>query len=203
MSRSSNRSLSRGWRCMSDRGHRNLSCRAPYRRLHSQQHRISPAQLCKLRDCSKANLGDRRGNFLHEKFDFLGHGFQARRSKNHWGKFFVNFSPGVSNAATKAIREEIRGWQLRCRIDRWIDDLARMFNPIIRGWITYYGRYYKSALYPALRYLDQGLAAWAMAKYKRLRRHRRRAQQWVCKTALRDPRLFAHWPLLHHAPTGR
>src|SRR5499433_1172926 len=145
---------------------------------------------------------DRRGNFLHEKFDFLGYSFQARRSKNRWGKFFVNFSPGVSNAATKAIREEIRGWQLRCRIDRWIDDLARMFNPIIRGWITYYGRYYKSALYPTLRYLDQGLAAWAMAKYKRLRRHRRRAEQWVCKTALRDPRLFAHWPLLHHAPTG-
>jgi RNA-directed DNA polymerase len=146
---------------------------------------------------------DRRGNFLHEKFDFLGYSFQARRSKNRWGKFFVNFSPGVSNAATRAIREEIRGWQLRCRIDRWIDDLARMFNPIIRGWITYYGRYYKSALYPALRYLDQGLAAWAMAKYKRLRRHRRRAVQWVRKTALRDPRLFAHWPLLHHAPTGR
>ena len=146
---------------------------------------------------------DRRGNFLHEKFDFLGYSFQARRSKNRWGKFFVNFSPGVSNAGTKAIREEIRGWQLRCRIDRWIDDLARMFNPIIRGGITYYGRYYKSALYPALRYLDQGLAAWAMAKYKRLRRHRRRAEQWVCKAALRDPRLFAHWPMLHHAPTGR
>ena len=146
---------------------------------------------------------DRRGNFLHEKFDFLGYGFQARRSKNRWGKFFVNFSPGVSKAATQAIREEIRGWQLRCRVDRWIDDLARMFNPIIRGWITYYGRYYPSALYPTLRYLDQCLAGWAMAKYKRLRRHRRRAQQWVRKTTLRDPRLFAHWPMLHHAPTGR
>ena len=146
---------------------------------------------------------DRRGNFLHEKFDFLGYSFQARRSKNRWGKFFVNFSPGVSNAATKAIREEIRNWQLRCRVDKWIDDLARMFNPIIRGWMTYYGRFYKSALYPALRYLDQCLAHWAMAKYKRLRRHRRRAEQWVRKTASRDPRLFAHWPLLHHAATGR
>jgi group II intron reverse transcriptase/maturase len=146
---------------------------------------------------------DRRGNFLHEKFDFLGYSFQARRSKNRWGKFFVNFSPGVSNKATQAIREEIRNWQLRCRVDKWIDDLARMFNPIIRGWMTYYGRFYKSALYPALRYLDQCLAYWAMAKYKRLRRHRRRAEQWVRKTALRDPRLFAHWPLLHHAPTGR
>ena len=146
---------------------------------------------------------DRRGNFPHEKFDFLGYSFQARRSKNRWGKFFVNFSPGVSNAATKAIREEIRNWRLRCRVDKWIDDLARMFNPIIRGWMTYYGRFYKSALYPALRYLDRCLAGWAMAKYKRLRRHRRRAEQWVRKTASRDPRLFAHWPLLHHVATGR
>ena len=146
---------------------------------------------------------DRRGNSKNESFDFLGYSFRARRSKNRFGKFFVNFSPGVSNAATKAIREEIRRWQLRCRIDRWIDDLARMFNPVIRGWITYYGRYYKSALYPALRYLDQCLAYWAMAKYKRLKRLRRRAEHWVSKTASRDPRLFAHWPLLHRAATGR
>ena len=146
---------------------------------------------------------DRRGNSKNESFDFLGYSFRARRSKNRFGKFFVNFSPGVSNAATKAIREEIRRWQLRCRIDKWIDDLARMFNPVIRGWITYYGRYYKSALYPTLRYLDQCLANWAMAKYKRLRRHRQRAGHWVSKTALRDPRLFAHWPLLRRAATGR
>ena len=146
---------------------------------------------------------DRRGNSKNESFDFLGYSFRARRSKNRFGKFFVNFSPAVSNAATKAIREEIRRWQLRCRIDKWIDDLARMFNPVIRGWITYYGRYYKSALYPTFRYLDQCLANWAMAKYKRLRRHRQRAGHWVSKAASRDPRLFAHWPLLHPALTGR
>jgi RNA-directed DNA polymerase len=146
---------------------------------------------------------DRRGNSKNESFDFLGYSFRARRSKNRFGKFFVNFSPGVSNAAAKAIREEIRRWQLRCRIDKWIDDLARMFNPVIRGWITYYGRYYKSALYPTFRYLDQCLANWATAKYKRLRRHRQRAGQWVSKTASRDPRLFDHWPLLRRAATGR
>ena len=139
---------------------------------------------------------DRRGEYPNTKFDFLGYSFRARRSKNRWGKFFVNFSPGVSNAATSAIRQEIRHWKLGCRIDRWIDDLARMFNPIIRGWMNYYGRYYKSALYPALRYLDRCLAHWVMAKYKRLRRHRRRAAQWVTKVVSRDPTLFAHWSML-------
>ena len=105
--------------------------------------------------------------------------------------------------ATKAIREEIRNWQLRCRVDKWIDDLARMFNPIIRGWITYYGRFYKSALYPTLRYLDLRLTQWAMAKYKRLKRHRRRATDWIIRASLRDPTLFAHWPVLRRAAAGR
>ena len=146
---------------------------------------------------------DRRGHYPNEKFDYLGYTFRARRSKNRWGKFFVNFSPGVSNVASKAIRQAIRDWQLGCRVDRWIDDLARMFNPVIRGWITYYGRYYKSALYPALRYLDRRLACWAMAKYKRLKRRPRRAGHWIRKAALRDPGLFAHWQLLRRAAAGR
>lgn len=130
--------------------------------------------------------GDRRREYPNMTFDFLGYTFRARRSKDRWGKFFVNFSPGVSNAATQAIREEIRAWQLRCRIDRWIDDLARMFNPMIRGWLNYYGRYYKSVLYPALRYLDECLAR-AMAKYKRLQRHRRRARSGCEGLCLEPP----------------
>ncbi|WP_271612279.1 group II intron maturase-specific domain-containing protein [Bradyrhizobium sp. CCBAU 21362] len=135
---------------------------------------------------------DRRGDYPEQKFDFLGYTFRARRSKNHWGKHFVNFSPGVSNAATKAIRQEIRAWQLRCRVDKRIDDMARMFNPIIRGWMNYYGRYYKSALYPTLRHLDRCLARWAMSKYKRLRRRRRRAEHWVREVLAAPPRC---WPI--------
>ncbi|MGH8489468.1 MAG: group II intron maturase-specific domain-containing protein [Gammaproteobacteria bacterium] len=77
-----------------------------------------------------------KGTIPNETFDFLGYTFRPRRSKNRWGRYFVNFSPGVSNAAAKAIRQTIRGWRLDCRVD----DLARMFNPILRGWITYYGR---------------------------------------------------------------
>jgi group II intron reverse transcriptase/maturase len=144
---------------------------------------------------------DRRGKYPNEKFDFLGYEFRPRRSKNRWGKFFVNFSPGASTAAMKVIRERIRVWQLGCRVDRWIDDLARMFNPVIRGWLNYYGRYYKSALYPTLRYLNRCLARWAMAKYKRLRRHKRQAEHWVRRISLRDPKLFAHWTML--AGSGR
>ena len=146
---------------------------------------------------------DRRGHALHETFDFLGYTFRARRSKNRWGKYFVNFSPAVSNAAAKRMRREIRAWQLGCRVDKRIDDLARMFNPIIRGWLTYYGRYYPSGLYPTLQYLDRRLARWAEGKYKRLRRHRRRSEHRIRAIAACDPGLFAHWRLLHRAAAGR
>lgn len=139
---------------------------------------------------------DRRQVYPCTSFDYLGYTFRPRRSKNRWGKYFINFSPAISNKAAKRIRQRIKSWNLRCRIDKRADDLARMFNPVIQGWINYYGRYYPSALYPTLRYLDSRLARWAMSKYKRLRRHRRRAEHWIARMATRDTGLFAHWRVL-------
>ncbi|MCH8838705.1 MAG: group II intron reverse transcriptase/maturase [Candidatus Marinimicrobia bacterium] len=141
----------------------------------------------------------RRGNYPNESFDFLGYTFRARGSKNRWGKYFVNFSPAVSNQATKRIRQTIRGWSLHRRSDKSLDDLARRFNPMIRGWINYYSRFYKSALYPTLGHLNRILARWAGRKYKRLGRHRRRAMHWLGRIATRQPALFAHW---HLVPPG-
>ena len=138
---------------------------------------------------------DRRGTYPEEHVAFLGYTFRPRRSKKRWGKYFINCSPGVSNAAAKAIRHAIRPWQLRGRVDKQLDDLARMFNPLIRGGLTYDTGDYKSALNPTLQHLDRQWARWAMAKYKRVRRHRRRAEQWLRRVARRQPGLFAHWRL--------
>jgi RNA-directed DNA polymerase len=130
-------------------------------------------------------------------FDFLGYTFRPRRSKNRWGKPFINFTPAVSNKAVKAIRQEVRRWKLPLRSDKALDDLARMFNAVIRGWVNYYSAYYKSALYPTLRHIDRKLVLWATRKFKRLRGHRRRAEHWLQRIARRQPGLFAHWRLLY------
>jgi group II intron reverse transcriptase/maturase len=140
---------------------------------------------------------DRRLEYPCTSFDFLSYTFRPRRSKNRWGKYFINFSPAISNKAAKAIRQEVRGWRLQLRSDKDLDDLARMFNAVIRGWINYFGAYYKSALYPTLLHIDRKLARWATRKFKRLRRHRRRAEQWLRRIARRQPGLFAHWRLLY------
>ena len=138
---------------------------------------------------------DRRGNYLNEKFDFLGFTFRARRSKNRWGKYFINFSPAVSDRAAKTMRRTMRSWRLHLRSDKALDDLSRMFNPVLHGWINYYGNYYKSALYPIFRHLDRSLTRWAVRKFKKLRGHRRRATHWLGRIARQEPNLFAHWRL--------
>ena len=137
----------------------------------------------------------RRGTHPNEKFDFLGYTFRPRTSKNRKGKFFINFSPAVSNKAAKTMRDTIRSWNLPRRSDKSLEDLSRMFNPIIRGWLQYYGRYYRSALYSVTRALDRDLAFWAKRKYKKLRHHLRRATGWIACISRRDPQLFAHWQM--------
>ena len=137
----------------------------------------------------------RRGDYPIQKFDFLGYTFRPRGSKNRSGKIFVGFNPSISNHAAKAIRDAIRGWRLQSRSHKSIQDLSRMYNPILRGWLQYYGRYYRSEAYRSLRLLDRALARWASRKYKRLRSRPRGAARWIARISRRDPTLFAHWQM--------
>jgi len=136
---------------------------------------------------------DRRGDHEVTSFTFLGYTFRPRLAKNKWGKHFVSFLPAVSRDAVVAMGREIRSWHIARRSDKSLDDLARMFNSIVQGWINYYGRFYKSMLYPVLRRLNRHLMRWACRKYKRLKRRERRAMHWLAEVASRAPGLFAHW----------
>ena len=136
---------------------------------------------------------DRRGNYRDCKFDFLGYEFRARRSKNRYGKHFINFTPAMSPRAGKAIRQEIRSWGLQNRSDKSIMDLALMFGAKIQGWINYYGRFYRSQMYMTLRHVDAKLVEWAKRKFKKLKRHSRRAMRWLGRVARSFPSLFPHW----------
>jgi RNA-directed DNA polymerase len=136
---------------------------------------------------------DRRGDHEVTSFTFLGYTFRPRLAKNKWGKHFVSFLPAVSRDAVVAMGREIRSWHIARRSDKSLDDLARMFNSIVHGWINYYGHFYKSMLYPLLRRLNRHLARWACRKYKRLKRRERKAMHWLAEVAQRAPSLFAHW----------
>ena len=142
----------------------------------------------------------RRRNYEHTSFDFLGYTFRARLAKGKWGSF-VNFSPAMSAKAKKAKGKQIRDWHLNRRSGTDLSGLARGINAQVRGWINYYGAFYRSALYSIARRIDQHLVRWAMRKFKRLRGKRQRAWDWLVVARLHDPQLFAHWHLLPVAPS--
>lgn len=140
---------------------------------------------------------NRKGEYPNYQFDFLGYTFRPRRAKWRGGLYGLSFLPAASPKALKAIRQAIRGWSLQTRSDKALDDLARMFNPYIRGWINYYSHFYKSELYPTLRRIDAFLVRWARRKFKRLRQRPKVARDWLARVIRSSPDLFAHWPLLY------
>ncbi len=142
--------------------------------------------------CKDSN---RTGSHEHESFDFLGYTFRPRRARSRSGELFVSFSPAVSDEAAKAIRQATKRWRLHLWSEVTLADLARFCNPIVRGWINYYGRFYPSALIRSLRHINDYLVRWAMRKYKRLRGRAGRARRFLASLAQREPTLFAHWRL--------
>ena len=109
---------------------------------------------------------------------------------------FAGFIPAVSNKAAHSIRRAtIRAWDLPNRTGSSLEEFAGLVNPVLRGWIQYYGRFYKSALNPVFDYLNRVLGRWATRKYKRFRRHKRRAMNWLGNLCRREPSLFEHWSI--------
>ena len=109
------------------------------------------------------------------------------------GSLFWSFTPAVSQAAITTMRQTIRKTNFRNRTQNTLEDVARQLNPVLRGWMEYYGRYSPSALYPVFRHVNRSLVAWAMRKYKRLSGHRTRASIFLETISRQNPGLFAHW----------
>jgi hypothetical protein len=139
--------------------------------------------------CKDAN---RTGSFEHTAFTFLGYEFRERTVDGRHG-LFRSFSPAVSAAALKRMSARVRGW----RLHRWVQgtsrDLADWINPVVRGWMQYYGAFNKSALYPLLKRINAYLIRWLRGKYRRLRRSWSKTMKAWRRGAQTAPRLFAHW----------
>ena len=151
-------------------------------------------QKTKLVYCKDTN---RHGDFPVQSFDFLGYTFRPRMAIWRGCQYAVSFLPAASPKALKTIRQTIRRWKLHHRSDKALEDLARVYNPYIRGWINYYSHFYKSALSWTLRRIDAVLIRWARNKFKRLRPRPKGARDWLARVIRTNPTLFAHWEFLH------
>jgi group II intron reverse transcriptase/maturase len=136
--------------------------------------------------------GTRQGVFPHTSFTFLGFTFQARAARSRAGVTFTSFLPAISKQALKKISGEVRRWRLHRKVPLTMTEIAKKINPIIRGWIQYYGAFYRSALCPLLARINAYLVRWLRKKYKRLRSYTKAMVGWQRITS-QYPRLFHHW----------
>lgn len=134
----------------------------------------------------------RRLDYECTQFTFLGYTFRPRLNKSKSGKFFVGFTPAVSEKAKTAMKQRIRSWKLQLKGNYTLKDIGNMINKIVQGWINYYTHYYKSEFYEVLRYINQCLVKWVRRSFKK-RNTRSRAEHWLGMVARRDRTLFAHW----------
>jgi RNA-directed DNA polymerase len=144
----------------------------------------------------------RERDFPVTEFTFLGYTFRPRAARLRDGRLKTGFLPAVSKTAMKSMARVIRSWRLGRCTKLSFQEIAAMINPVVAGWINYYGRFYKSRL---IRFLEQQinpfLVKWARRKYKRFRRASRKARRRLAEIASAFPGMFAHWK--HGAlPTG-
>ena len=137
--------------------------------------------------------GKRRGEHEYTSFTFLGFTFRPRKAQGgKHGGYFVSFLPAMSTEALKAKSTELRAMRIHRRTTQSLDDLARWLNPIVAGWMNYYGRFYRSAMTPLLQRVSSYLRRWAGKKYRRLRTYKRFKRWWIGLIE-RQPDLFAQW----------
>ncbi len=158
-------------------------------RLQAYKLELSPEKT-KIVYCKDDKRG---GEYQNTKFDFLGYTFKMRGAKSKNGNLFRSFLPAIGDKAIKKIIEKMKELEIHSRTDRTLSEIADICNPIIRGWITYYGKFYKSALNEALKCVDERLGKWASKKYKKFKSSNKRATQWIMSIKQRDGKLFAHW----------
>jgi RNA-directed DNA polymerase len=136
--------------------------------------------------------GKRRGDSEHTSFTFLGFTFQPRTARRKDGSLHLLFLPAISKEALKKISGEVRRWRLHRRVTFTFAGLAAVINPIVAGWMQYYGRFRRSALSPLLARINAYLVRWIRKKYKRLQ-ETHKAHRKLREITQRNPRMFAHW----------
>ena len=140
--------------------------------------------------------GNRRLDYGLTAFTFLGFTFRARAARTKHGTMFVAFQPAISKDAQNKISGQIRRWRLHRWIGYNLAEIARQINPVVRGWMQYYGAFYRSALNPLLSRINAYVMRWIRNKYKRLRTTKKAKACWQ-RITRQHPRLFAHWAWVH------
>jgi RNA-directed DNA polymerase len=164
-------------------------------RMSSVGLRLHPDKT-KIVYCKDAN---RRGPWNGPvSFDFLGYTFRARGLRNKHGQVFTGFGPAASAKAIAKMSETVVSWRLHQHLHLSWKDLIQWIGPVIRGWMNYYGRYYRSQLYPLLSRINHHIQRWLQDKHNNLRSGKVLWRTWH-RVITQYPNALPHWKWVTNA----
>lgn len=140
--------------------------------------------------CKDSNRKEEHENI---EFTFLSYTFRPRKAKGKEDKEFTSFLPAISNKAKKHIKQTIKQWKLLWMTNKELGDIAEKYNPVIRGWLNYYGKYGRKELTKVLEHINYHLCFWIRRKYKKYKYKSYKAMSLLMKIANKNSTLFEHW----------
>jgi len=136
----------------------------------------------------------RKGKYPKVKFDFLGYSFQPRTTfSKKKGKLFLGYDCAISISSRKRIADKLEELNVNKLTFKSIVGVAQYLNPMIRGWVHYYGKFRMYELSKVFRLLSMRLVWWARRRYKRYKTSIRKAYKWLALIRKQFPTLFYHW----------
>ena len=135
----------------------------------------------------------RQENHDQNSFTFLSYTFRPRTAMDKYGrkKLIVLFNGAISSAAKASIRRAIRKVLNPQWVNGTLEAFAKVLNPKIRGWINYYGKFFKDRMIRIFNYLDYLIQRWIVKKYKFTSKAKAVAEYKRIKAAMPD--MFYHW----------
>jgi len=151
------------------------------------------AEKTKIVYCKDSNRG---GTYPNVQFDFLGYTFKPRMAQNSIRKvWFTNWLPAVSDKSMRSMREKMKKWEILRTAGCQIEDISKEINPVVRGWINYYGKFYISKLRNFMQAINYRIVKWVRGKYLKVRASELKGLKWLKRISLKHPDLFTHWTI--------
>jgi group II intron reverse transcriptase/maturase len=136
----------------------------------------------------------RNENYPKVTFDFLGYRFRPMTSYNRRTKQkFLGFNASISMKSQVKIVEQVKEKGSRINCCKNIEDVAKVLNPSIRGWLNYYGYIGKRNMSKVFLVINRRLVRWLRKKYKRLKKCWKQSFNLLEEIRQKNPTLFAHW----------
>ena len=136
----------------------------------------------------------RKQEYPEVSFDFLGFSFKPRTIRlEKTGRVVQLFLPALSLKARTAMLATAREWEVPRRTNTTLEQFAKEFNPVLRGWVNYYGRFGGNPLGYVWYCVNRSIIRWARKRFKKLNKSYKRARRFIKCISRRQPELFAHW----------